>query len=143
MKFLLTSFLCMMLSAKALWAQTDNDWAAIQAVLKAQEKAWNEGNINEFMQGYWKSEKLKFVGKSGVQNGWQATLDRYLKNYPDRAAMGKLSFDLVHHEMLAKNTYVVIGKWHLQRDNDEPQGYFTLIFKKIKGKWYVIHDHTS
>lgn len=131
------------LYAFSLFAQTDKEWTAVSEVLNAQVKAWNAGNIDVFMEGYWQSENLKFIGKTGVQNGWQATIDRYRKNYPDRAAMGTLTFDISHREKLGKDLYFVVGKWHLKREKDEPQGYFSLILKKIKGKWKIIVDHTS
>lgn len=127
------------------FAQKNQVWEEIQLLLSAQEKAWNEGNIEVFMQGYWKSDSLKFIGKNGVTQGWKSTYERYLKTYPDRATMGTLKFDIVHHEQMDRKVYFVIGKWHLKRSEDKGDigGFFSLIFRKIKGKWLIVVDHTS
>ena len=126
------------------FAQKDKNWNEVNAILAMQEKAWNEGNIDAFMQGYWKNDSLKFVGKNGVVYGWQNTFDRYKKNYPDRATMGILKFDIVSKELMGKEVYFVVGKWHLKRDEKgDVGGYFSLIFRKIKGKWLIVADHTS
>ncbi|MEO1383268.1 MAG: nuclear transport factor 2 family protein, partial [Bacteroidota bacterium] len=114
------------------------DEQAIREVMKAQEIAWTNGDIDAFMEGYWKSEDLIFVGSSGVNHGWQATLDRYKKTYPDKAAMGKLTFELLKVEGLGPETAFVLGKWHLDREKDELGGYFTLIWKKVEGKWVIV-----
>lgn len=120
-----------------------SDIQEIEKILDMQTKAWNEGDIEKFMEGYWNSDSLSFVGKSGVTKGWKATLERYKKTYPDKAAMGKLTFTLISKEKLGVENYLVIGKWHLRREKDEVGGHFSLIWKKIKGKWYIISDHTS
>ncbi len=116
---------------------------AIQKVLAAQTAAWNNGDIDTFMQGYWKNDSLMFIGKSGITYGWQKTLDNYKKSYPDAQAMGKLEFTILQIKSLSKQYYSVAGKWHLERQIGNLQGYFTLIFKKIKGKWLIISDHSS
>ncbi len=125
------------------FAQTNTDILAIEKVLAMQTKAWNEGNIEKFMEGYWNSDSLSFVGKNGVTKGWKATLDRYKKTYPDKATMGKLTFTFISKEKLGSENYLVIGKWHLQREKDEVGGHFSLIWTKINGKWFIISDHTS
>lgn len=119
------------------------DSMQILAVLDAQQNAWNSGDLNAFMSGYAQSDSLLFVGKSGPTYGWQQTLDNYKKNYPDKSAMGTLSFSIKKVQLLSKDTALVLGGWHLQREKDEPQGYFTLIFKKFKSGWKIIVDHTS
>lgn len=126
------------------FAQKDKNWNEVSAILAMQEKAWNEGNIDAFMQGYWKNDSLKFVSKNGVVYSWQNTFDRYKKNYPDRATMGILKFDIISKELMGKEVYFVVGKWHLKRDEKgDVGGYFTLIFRKIKGRWLIVADHTS
>lgn len=117
--------------------------AAIEKVMAMQVQAWNEGDIEKFMEGYWNSDSLSFVGKSGVTFGWKATLENYKKTYPDKATMGTLVFTIIKKEKLGPENYLVIGKWHLQRAKDEVGGHFSLIWKKIKGRWLIISDHTS
>jgi hypothetical protein len=120
-------------------AQSDKNWEEVKNILAMQEKAWNEGNIDAFMQGYWKNDSLKFVSKNGVVYGWQSTYDRYTRTYPDRATMGILKFDIVSKEQMGKEVYFLVGKWHLKRDEKgDIGGFFTLIFRKIKGKWLIV-----
>ena len=125
-----------------LFAQS-KDETAIRTILKTQTAAWNSGNIETFMQGYWQSDSLMFIGKSGITYGWQKTLDNYKRNYPDTASMGKLDFVILEVKKLSAENYFVIGKWHLARSIGDLSGAFTLLFKKIKGKWFIISDHSS
>lgn len=115
----------------------------IRAVLDSQVEAWNHGDLDAFMQGYWKSEKTEFVGANGIQRGWQAVLDRYRKGYPDRAAMGTLTFSNLEITPLGPGAAMVLGEWRLDRTADHPHGVFTLIFRKFPEGWRIIHDHTS
>ncbi len=124
------------------FAQTIDE-GAIRKVLNTQEAAWNQGNIESFMKGYWVSDSLMFIGKSGITYGFQKTLDNYKKGYPDTAAMGKLSFNLLEFKPLSPVYYFVVGKWHLQRSIGNLEGHFTLLFKKINGQWFIIADHSS
>jgi len=119
------------------------DRQAILNVLETQRQAWNKGDLESYMQGYWKSDSLLFVGKSGPKYGWQTTLDNYRKGYPDKAAMGQLGFDILKVELLDKTNAFVLGAWHLKREKDAPGGYFTLWLRKIKGEWKVVADHSS
>jgi hypothetical protein len=113
-------------------------------VLARQNENWNKGDIEAFMQDYLKSDSLMFIGKNGVLYGWQATYDRYLKNYPDKATMGTLKFDILQTDFHSKTVCWVLGKWHLTRpEKGNVGGYFTLVLKKIKGKWLIVSDHTS
>src|SRR5471030_653207 len=116
---------------------------AILNVLETQRQAWNRGDIDGFMQGYWKSDSLMFVGKDAPVYGWQKTLDRYKRSYPDKAAMGKLTFTILKVDLLDKTNAFMLGAWHLDREKDAPGGYFTLWFRKIKGIWVIVVDHTS
>jgi len=120
----------------------DDDKTAIRNVMHEQLIAWNNGNIDAFMQTYWQSDSLLFVSNPPTY-GWQQTLDRYKKVYPDTAAMGKLSFDLLELKQLSPEYYFVMGKWHLKRTAGDVGGIFTLIFRKINGKWLIIVDHSS
>jgi ketosteroid isomerase-like protein len=119
------------------------DKQAILKVLETQRIAWNKGDIDGYMQGYWKSDSLLFVGKSAPAYGWQTTLDHYKKGYPDKAAMGFLTFDILKVELLDKTNAFILGGWHLKREKDAPSGYFTLWLKKIGGEWKIVCDHTS
>lgn len=139
-------FLLFCLCNKGVFSQPvkkDPAVAAIEKVMAMQEQSWNEGNIDKFMEGYWNSDSLTFVGKKGVTYGWKATLANYKKNYPDKETMGKLTFTLLKKEKLGPDSYLVIGKWYLQRTADEAGGYFSLTWKKMNGKWVIINDHTS
>jgi ketosteroid isomerase-like protein len=117
--------------------------AAIRDLLQSQQAAWNRGDIPAFMTGYWKSEKTEFVSSSGITRGWQSVLDRYLHSYPDRAAMGHLTFSDLEIHVLCPDAAYVVGHFHLDRKNDQPQGVFTLIFRKFPEGWRIINDHTS
>lgn len=125
-----------------LFAQ-DADEIAVRKLLDNQAKAWSKGSIEEFMQGYWRSDSLTFTGKNGVTYGYKTTLKNYRKNYPNTAAMGKLHFDLLQVKKLSSKYFYVIGKWHLKRTAGDIGGYFTLLFKKINKRWFIISDHTS
>ena len=124
-------------------SQKATDESLVRNVLATQSAAWNKGDLEGYMQGYWKSDSLKFIGKSGITYGWQPTLDNYRKGYPDTAAMGKLSFDLLEVKRLSVMYFFVIGKWHLLRTAGNLQGHFTLLFKKINKNWVIVADHSS
>jgi len=117
--------------------------AAIRAVLGAQVADWNRGDVDAFMKSYWKSEATEFVGANGVVRGWQAVLDRYRKAYPDRQAMGTLTFSDLEVNVLCPTVALVTGHYHLQREKDQPSGVFTLVFRKFPEGWKIINDHTS
>lgn len=115
----------------------------IRQIMQAQEAAWNRGDLEGFMDGYWHSDSLRFIGASGLTFGWQQTLNNYKKAYPDRDAMGKLTFTILSVEKLALKTAYVIGKWRISRKNGDRSGYYTLLWKKIKGKWVIVTDHSD
>ena len=114
----------------------------ILSIMEKQEVAWNEANLEAFMQPYWKSDKLKFIGKNGIKYGWHTTLENYKKSYPDKAAMGKLHFDVLQVE-INNNTAFVLGKWRLIRTEDILSGFYTLFWKRIDGQWLITIDHSS
>lgn len=116
---------------------------AIRQVMHTQQEAWNRADIETFMEGYWKSDSLKFIGRNGITYGWQTTLDNYKKSYPTPDAMGKLTFTILTLDILSETSAFMIGRWHLKRASDEPGGHFTLLWRKINGKWVIIADHTS
>jgi hypothetical protein len=126
-----------------LQAQEDADFAQIRTALLQQQSDWNRGDIPAFMEVYWKSDQLQFIGANGVTKGWQQTLDNYHRRYPDRDAMGQLTFGIVSMEKLSKKSVFLVGTWDLKRKNDAPGGHFVLIWKKIQGKWVITADHTS
>lgn len=119
------------------------DKKEISAILDRQAASWNTGDLELYMQDYWKSDSLLYVGKSGPKYGWQTALNTYKKNYPDKAAMGQLDFTLLKIDFIDKNYAFVLGRWHLKRAKDEPQGYFTLIVRRFPEGWKIISDHSS
>ena len=121
----------------------EKDKKAILEVFKMTEDAWNEGDIDKFMEGYWKSDKLVFVGSSGPTYGWDATKERYHKSYPDPVAMGKLSFDILDVYKIDTKTVLFIGEFHLERTIGNLDGCYTLVWQKIDGQWLIIADHSS
>lgn len=127
-------------TAVSAQAQAERD---IRKVMTDQAAAWNRGDIDGFMAGYWRSVKLTFVSGTEVTRGWQPTLDRYKKGYDTRAKMGTLTFSDLEITVLAKDAAVVLGSWSLAREKDNPHGKFTLIFRKFKEGWRVVMDHTS
>jgi ketosteroid isomerase-like protein len=116
---------------------------AIEALLEAQSAAWNRGNIDEFMTGYWNSEATTFAGSNGVSRGWEALRERYHRNYADRATMGTLVFSKLEVTELAPDAALVLGHWRIERPSGPVGGVFTLVLKKFPEGWRIIHDHTS
>jgi len=135
-------FVWLLLIVIALSAQS-KDEMAVRNLLVEQTKEWNNGNIAAFMETYWKSDSLMFIGKSGVTYGWQKTMDNYKRNYPDTVTMGKLKFELLEVKRLSKMYFFVVGKWHLTRSIGDIGGAFTLLFRKIKNRWLIVADHSS
>jgi ketosteroid isomerase-like protein len=144
MRNFLLLVLCAFLATN-LFAQSKDEKTktAIRSVMDAQAAAWNRGDIDGFMQGYWNSPQLIFVSGANVTRGWQPTIERYKKSYDTRAKMGTLTFSDLEIEVLSKDSAVVLGSWSLQREKDKPGGKFTLIFKRFKDGWKIVHDHTS
>lgn len=124
-------------------AQAQDGATGIRKLLEQQTKAWNKGDIEGFMQTYWKSDSLLFIGKSGITKGWNQTLANYKKAYPGKEAMGTLTFDIIKITMLTPADSFVVGKWTLTRMAGNLSGHYTLLLKKIKGEWKIIADHSS
>jgi uncharacterized protein (TIGR02246 family) len=123
--------------------QTPESATEIQSVLTAQQDAWNRGDIDAFMNGYARSVSTVFVSEDEVRRGWETVRDRYRMKYSDRAKMGTLSFSDIEVTVFSPDAAVVLGRWKLKRENDEPHGRFTLIFKRLPQGWRIVHDHTS
>ena len=116
--------------------------SAIVSVLDVQARAWNRGDVDGFMRHYWKSTRLTFSSGGTVTRGWQATIEGYRNRYPDRNAMGRLTFSELEVRPLGQHAALVLGRWHL--DRDQPVGgIFSLVFQKKAGRWVIVHDHTS
>lgn len=138
------TFLSLLLAfSMTVTAQNPKIESDIRAVMNDQVAAWNRGDIEGFMRGYWNSDKLTFVSGANVTRGWQSTLDRYKKNYDSREKMGTLSFSDLEITVLSKDAAVVLGSWSLAREKDNPHGKFTLVFRKFKDGWRIVQDHTS
>lgn len=142
MKRILTLLTFLTLTSTFSYAQ-NSDEQQIRTILTNQTKFWNLGNIDAFMQGYWKSDSLLFVGSKGPTYGYQRTLDNYKKTYPDKAHMGTLSFDILKVERISTDRYFVLGKWMLNRTAGDVSGFYTLLFRKFGKEWLIIVDHSS
>ncbi len=117
--------------------------ASVRAILAAQHNAWNEGNVEAFLLGYWRSESLTFSGSHGITRGFSGVQERYRTSYPDRQAMGKLDFSGLEVRTLGPDAALVLGHWHLAREKGDIGGVFSLVFQRFPEGWRIIHDHTS
>ena len=126
----------------SVFSQTKNE-TEVRNLLAKQNAAWNRGDVDAFMVGYWENDSLMFIGKSGITYGYKNTLANYKKNYPDTTVMGKLTFTLIQVKQLSPEYFHVTGKYYLTRTIGDASGHFTLMFRKINGKWVVISDHSS
>lgn len=141
--FLIPAFcLCALLPLGAA-AQSVADEGTIRAILANQVVQWNRGNLDGYMVGYWESDSLVFIGKSGPTYGYRATLERYKKAYPDAAQMGQLTSTILAVRMLSPEWAYVTGRWQLKRTVGDLGGYYTLLLRKVNGEWVVVEDHSS
>ena len=115
----------------------------LKAIMKQQEESWNEGNIEAFMQAYWQSDSLLFVGGKGAVYGWAKTLKNYLSAYSTPEQMGKLTFVNTKMDLLGTEAAFVVGHWRLDRSEDDLQGWYSLLWKKVNGEWKIVADHSS
>lgn len=143
MKRYTLSFLLLFLSISLISYSQSNDEKQIRKLLATQVESWNRGNIDEFMIGYWENDSLMFIGKNGVTYGYTNTLNNYKKGYSDTAQMGKLKFDILQVKRISGDAFFVVGKWFLKRTVGDIGGHYTLLFRKIKGRWVIIADHSS
>ncbi|PWU02158.1 MAG: DUF4440 domain-containing protein [Bacteroidetes bacterium] len=121
----------------------NKDEIAIRNILDEQTQAWNDGNLEKFMKGYWNNDSLMFIGSAGIIYGYQQTLERYKHTYSDTAKMGKLTFHIITVKKLSEEYYYIVGQWFLKRSVGDVGGYYNLLFRKIKGEWKIIADHSS
>ena len=135
-------FLIMMMQVTYSTFSQDADQKAILKILTDQTVYWNKGDLDNFMKGYWNNDSLMFVGKS-ITYGYQNTLKHYKETYSDADKMGKLFFDILKVKKLSGEYYFVLGKWFLKRKAGDIGGHYTLLFRKINGKWMIISDHSS
>jgi ketosteroid isomerase-like protein len=127
------------------YSQTNQeaDIKAINKVLKKQRIAWSNNDLEGYMEGYWKSDSLKFYGSNGVTYGWENTLERYQKAYPTKDHTGKLSFRINAVTKISEDAYYLLGEYHLKREVGNADGFFMVIFKKINGEWKIIADTST
>lgn len=142
MRNLLLAFCLLCLLPFAAPAQSADE-KAIRQLLQEQTESWNKGDLETFMKGYWNNDSLMFIGKNGVTYGYQNTLNNYRKNYNGPDQMGTLTFHLIKVERLSGEYYFVVGKWHLKRNAGDVSGHYNLLFRKIKGEWVIVADHSS
>ncbi len=117
----------------------------IDKLMDNQITSWNNGDIDAYMEFYWKSDSLQFIGSKGLTYGWDTTLINYKNAYSSKEEMGELSFENLNCKGLENNSFLINGKWHLKRNEKlkDKEGYYTLIWKKIDGQWKIIYDHSS
>jgi uncharacterized protein (TIGR02246 family) len=142
MRILLLVMFIGLLAPASLQAQSSGE-KAIRAVLAEQNAAWNRGDIEGFMKGYWNNDSLMFVGKNGVTYGYKNTLENYKKSYGNAEKMGKLTFTFIRFSRLSPEYYFVVGKWELARKDGDLSGHFNLLVRKIKKEWVIVADHSS
>lgn len=140
-RYLLVFLVLLMIQACRVDHSRDVD--TIRDVLEGQRKAWNKGDVEGYMRGYWMSDSLVFSGGKSISHGWQAALDRYKQSYPDREAMGNLEFSEFDLRFLSSGSAYSTGKWALFRTEDTLNGRFTLVWKKVNGAWVIVADHSS
>jgi ketosteroid isomerase-like protein len=133
----------MLLAAPGAFSQERNDEQLIRNMLAAQVLEWNRGNIAGYMHGYWESDSLVFIGRNGPTYGFDSTLARYRRSYPDTAQMGKLSSTILRIRMLSPEYAYVTGRWHLRRTAGDLKGHYTLLLRRIDEEWVIIEDHSS
>jgi len=140
-KIRLLSFVSIFLALSSFAQSADEK--EILGILDRQTQAWNRGDLVSFMKGYWENDSLMYIGKGGVTYGYASTLNSYRKNYGDTARIGKLTFQILHLKKLSPDYYFIVGKWFLKRSAGDIGGHYTLLFRKQKGKWEIIADHSS
>jgi len=147
LKILIAALLCFQSLAQSPLPTTlseadalKKDNIEIKKVMLAQERAWNQHDLEGFMDGYWKNDSLKFYGSSGLTYGWDKTLANYKKSYPTKAETGQLKFVIQELTQISQHNYWVMGEYHLTRTIGNANGVFMIIFRKIDGQWKIIAD---
>lgn len=116
---------------------------SLVGILERQAAEWNQGDLEKFMDAYWRSEQLTFSSGGKTTRGWNATLDRYRERYADKAAMGQLTFSELEVTPLGSEAALMLGRWHLVAHGEDYEGNFSLVWRQIDGQWKIIHDHSS
>ena len=124
-------------------ALSQHNEKAIERLLLEQVAAWNAGDIDGYMRGYWNSDSTVFLSGGTLTRGYKGVLARYKKSYDSREKMGRLEFVELQVRMVSANTAVATGMWRLYRSKDQPWGRFTLLVEKKPEGWLIVHDHTS
>ena len=139
-KIVLFSFLIFLVSCKST-----NHCNEIYNLMKQQEDAWNNGNIENFMNFYWKNDSLVFIGESGINYGWDKTYRNYKNSYKTKEQMGTLEFKNLICNTINDSTHIVTGKWSLKRNDSirNINGFYSLIWVKKQTGWKITYDHTS
>jgi len=137
--------MCTTTSVQEKAVQADVDRARILERMSAQEAAWNAGDLDGFMAAYWRSDSLLFVGSRGPSRGWDTTLDNYRRSYPDRTAMGQLTFGMEELTFAGQDHALMLGSWRLDRTEglDTLSGWFSLVWERKQGDWVIVRDHSS
>lgn len=133
-------FLLLISSCKVTKTTTTEDIAAIRSIMKMQQKAWSENDIEAFMDGYWNSEELVFFSGGNLTKGWQTTLANYKKKYPTQGETGALNFEIANITQINADAYWVMGSYFLSRDAGDANGTFMIVFKRIDGEWKIVGD---
>jgi beta-aspartyl-peptidase (threonine type) len=123
--------------------QGDAIRTAVESILRQQEDAWNQGDLDAFMEHYWKSESLSFSSGGKTTRGWIETLERYRERYPTPEKMGHLRLSELEVSPLGNSAVLVLGRWNLERTNEPLSGNFSLVVRKFDDRWLIVHDHTS
>ena len=123
-------------------SEKENLPSEISKVIKKQETAWNNGDIDAFMEGYWNNDSMQFITKNGIRYGWKQTLESYKKSYSSKEKMGQLSFGNLKIKAIDSKTGHATGTWHIARSADSLEGHFSLLFKQFKNGPRIIVDHT-
>ncbi len=139
--YLLVLFVCLNMHIKLVAQNADEN--AIANVLIGQVNAWNNGDIQSYMNAYWQNDSLLFISAGGVIHGWKELSSQYQNSYPDAYAMGKLSYSLQDIKPVSTNVYLVVGKWYHKQQDRYYQGIFSIVFRKISNKWQIVNDHSN
>lgn len=114
----------------------------IRGIIAEQQAAWNAGDFEGFMACYWNSDQLTFQSGNTRRIGWQTLLDMYRTNYAGDKR-GMLTFSDIEVKVLSEDMVLVLGRWNVTTAEDEKEGLYTLIFRKLTEGWRIIHDHSS
>lgn len=140
MKNFILFLLIILTASSCIVDDPEKDKSDILSVLDMQQKAWNDHDLEGFMEGYWKSDSLKYYGSRGLTSGWEKTLSNYKKGYPTKEYTGTLKFVIDAINQIDSNSYYVMGQYHLTRSVGDANGVFMIVFKRINGEWRIISD---